>query len=538
MPTWLNLSLLRSLSAVRPDPRTVSLRTELFLLGLILAVAAWLRFSTITMHSIWIDEGYTYAISKLPLQHLINVPFDVHPAPFFVLVHLFSPEAGDALSLRLPAAIASLASLIPIYILSRWLFGNVGALTVTALNATAYTNLVFANEARNYSLLMLLSVVLLLALLRFSRYRLAKGETVLRPAIFWAIAYTLACIAALYTHQIALIFIVCSNAAMWAMYSKNLQEMIANAGQLILVNVVVVIAWLPLLLRMASASYGLAWVEQPGPFLVAREIIAMIMPNKVGFLLMGAYSIVLVVGAVILYRAQYGLLFLVMAFIALLPGLIWIVGYISQPVFMSRAILPVLLGATIIIGAIPAYYRLTSFAAICTGAALFISALSGIQYLNRDLASPWVDNGQPQQDWRGVAGDLAGHGEQTILLCSPFALPSYSFYDPDTVLHISDREGGFWRMNEDDWRDLFGMPLSERGWHGLDPMAGMLLSKGREKVDAQSLSASYPTISLLVITFTAGWDCREEVIAQFDTAVGGAPVRHEYTGLERWDIQN
>lgn len=119
-----------------------------------------------------------------------------------------------------------------------------------------------------------------------------------------AAVYVAACIAALYTHQVALIFIVCANAAMLAMYASSPREAVSKALQLIVVNIVVVIAWLPLVFRMASVSSGIGWLEQAGPVEVVREIIAMIMPNKVGFLLMGIYTAALLVAAVILVQGR------------------------------------------------------------------------------------------------------------------------------------------------------------------------------------------------------------------------------------------
>jgi hypothetical protein len=123
------------------------------------------------------------------------------------------------------------------------------------------------------------------------------------------------------------------------------------------------------------------------------------------------------------------------------------------------------------------------------------------------------------------------------MLCSPFPLPSYSFYDPDAALYVSAPGGGFWRVTEDDWRDLFGLPLSERGGQGVDTMTGVLLANGREEVDANTLVENYSTIALLTTVFTAGRDCREEVFAQFKDVGEVSPQAQSYTGLERRDIQ-
>lgn len=522
--------------AARPTARTVGLRTELLLLTLILAAAAAFRFATISTHSIWVDEAYTFAITQLPARHMIEVPFDTHPALFFLLQKVIPTEAGNEASLRLMAALTSLAGLIPLYLLARWLMGNVGALTVTALNAVAYTNLVFANDARNYPLLILFTLLAYGALLQFSR-RVLTIDAKPGPAAYgWAALYMLASIAALYTHHIAVFLIIAANTAMLTMFSASLRAALPNGLKLIAVNVLVVLAWIPLVLRMSSVTDGISWLEQSGPVEVVLHLAAMVLPDNTGLPLLLLYLAVLIGAANFAVRRRGPELHVAVSLVVLYPLMIWVVGYIIQPAFMARTILPALLGSTLLIGSVAAYAARPAFAAVTASAAILITAWSGIQYLNRDLSLPFVDNGQPQQDWRAAVASVEARDGSAIVLCWSYWLPSVIFYAPDADVYIAMDNGNYWPITEDQWRYYYGLPAGERRLDRQETLAAILASFGNVPADARTLAARHPDLTLLEVYHFQFLPCAGRVLEEYAALTGHPAAVKPYTGLIAYDL--
>lgn len=89
---------------------------------IIIILSSYLSLSDLRHESIWFDEGYTYAVSQLPLDKLI-VPFDVHPPLFYITESFFVKNGGDEEWLRLPSALTGIAGVILVYFISNKFFG-------------------------------------------------------------------------------------------------------------------------------------------------------------------------------------------------------------------------------------------------------------------------------------------------------------------------------------------------------------------------------------------------------------------------------
>jgi hypothetical protein len=147
---------------------------EVALVAAIVAVAAWLRVVHVGTPSVWWDELIEIRTAERPLAqtlHLVRggigfgsgnagaMPVD------YVLLHAYlhavpppRPERLEAY-FRAPACVASIATVLALYVLGRSLFGRATAALAALLLATSMPAILYAAEARSYSLLALMTVV-------------------------------------------------------------------------------------------------------------------------------------------------------------------------------------------------------------------------------------------------------------------------------------------------------------------------------------------------------------------------------------------
>ncbi|KPJ60354.1 MAG: hypothetical protein AMJ46_07225 [Latescibacteria bacterium DG_63] len=127
----------------------------------LLVVAAALRVYHLSSQSIWVDEMLTLSSSGItaPLS-AIDIFDNLHGPLHSMILFLWTRVAGDSeFALRVPSVLFSVLSLIVIYRLILKLSDSKTALVALALMAISPFHLWYGQEARNYSLLLLLSAL-------------------------------------------------------------------------------------------------------------------------------------------------------------------------------------------------------------------------------------------------------------------------------------------------------------------------------------------------------------------------------------------
>jgi uncharacterized membrane protein len=129
--------------------------------GLMLLMALLLRLYHLSSQSIWIDEMLTLFWSGIiaPL-----IPMDIfgnlHSPLHSIIMFLWTRLAGQSeFALRLPSVIFSVLSLIAIYRLILRLSGSRTALVALAVITLSPFHIWYAQEARNYSMLLFFSAL-------------------------------------------------------------------------------------------------------------------------------------------------------------------------------------------------------------------------------------------------------------------------------------------------------------------------------------------------------------------------------------------
>lgn len=164
----------------------VALLNSRFLVPALFVVALLLRLFRLDAQSLWLDEGSTWQTIQQPWGVLLRELFS--PDAAYPLYHLLlkawvAPAGDSAWALRFPSALAGAGAVVALYVAGRELFrpppehagqarGDPRPLVAALLLLAAPFALWYAQEAKTYSLLLLVATLLLWSLLRALR----RGE--------------------------------------------------------------------------------------------------------------------------------------------------------------------------------------------------------------------------------------------------------------------------------------------------------------------------------------------------------------------------
>ncbi len=129
--------------------------------AILLVVAAALRLYQLSSQSIWVDEMLTLSSSGItaPL-YPIDIIDNLHGPLHSIILFLWTKLAGESeFALRLPSVLFSVLSLIVIYRIILRLTDSGTAIVALALMAVSPVHVWYAQEVRNYSLLLFFSAL-------------------------------------------------------------------------------------------------------------------------------------------------------------------------------------------------------------------------------------------------------------------------------------------------------------------------------------------------------------------------------------------
>jgi len=203
----------RSLAHLMPkryflsDPESTRHGRVLIIILLTLAGGCFRLFHLGTK-SLWLDEGATVALARMAWPHFVHVWWYGEASfqgAFFLLMrgwlHLGQSEAW----VRLPAAIFGIASIPVIYLVARKLVGLRPALASAAILAFSPTHVYYSQEARSYTMTILLVLVSTWFFVR------AVEQNYERDWILWTIFSVLA----VYSHYFAALVLVAQACSMF-----------------------------------------------------------------------------------------------------------------------------------------------------------------------------------------------------------------------------------------------------------------------------------------------------------------------------------
>jgi len=171
-------------------------------------------------HSVWNDETFsTHLRLGFHRQSLAWIAYDNHPPLYSVLMLLWVSLFGDSeVSIRTVPLLCSVASVYWMGRVAAFLIGPRGALMAAAVMALSGASIFYAQEARSYSFIILLFLLMAEALLRYEENR---DQRSLRRFLLFA----LLCAA---SHVYAFLFVLC----LWALLLLSARTPRALAGMI------------------------------------------------------------------------------------------------------------------------------------------------------------------------------------------------------------------------------------------------------------------------------------------------------------------
>lgn len=317
------------------------------ILGIIL-LGTGLRVYRIGYQSLWLDEFFSYFLALRNFSGIIEgTAQDVLPPLYYLLLHGALKLGTNEVILRSVSMMFSVLTLPVMYILAKSLFTRRVALLATLLLAIGPLQILFAQEARMYTMF---TFFVGLGLYFFWR-AWEKGKSV--DWLFFALAVT----AALYTHSLALFYLLAIDGFCLLNRSKlrkrwpGLLAAHVTSFLLFLPWLVIMIRQLP---RLQSEFEGagqsiLALITTPYLFIFGISL----QPQLVPVALFVGLAIVAFSFLAIWYAWRQnldetsGLILTLCIFLIPVIG-IFVMSYI-QPVFVLRRLLPASLGLTLIL---------------------------------------------------------------------------------------------------------------------------------------------------------------------------------------------
>src|ERR1700722_11839628 len=171
------------------------------IVGLLTVVAAVARFTRLGHQSYWYDEAHTVWLVHFSFTKMLSLlpSTETSPPLYFVLAWIWAHLFGyGETALRSLSALAGVATVPVAYLAARQLFSRRIGMVAAALTATSPLLVWYSQEARSYSLMVLLTAI---ALLAFAHVRQ-------RPTRGWMIVWSVAATLAIYTHYYAALVVV------------------------------------------------------------------------------------------------------------------------------------------------------------------------------------------------------------------------------------------------------------------------------------------------------------------------------------------
>ncbi|MGB1284033.1 MAG: glycosyltransferase family 39 protein, partial [Polaribacter sp.] len=290
--------------------------------------------------SLWYDELCTiyYSNPELDFSTFIkNVSYeDVHPPLHYILVKfVFQFFGQSAFTLRIISVIFGVLLVFVMYLIGRLVKNHQLGLTSAALTASNYFLIIYSQEGRSYSLLVLLTSVSFLFLIKYYKNRKLKD------LLFYTITVTALC----YTHYYA--FFTCFAQVVLVIlltFPKTNKERISFLKPWILSWLSVFILytpWLSYFLKIASLEEF--WIHSLSPTFFINYFIFYFgdftLVYTINFLLIGVFSIWSIIKVISWFkqRGKFN-----SEILLILVTFSWVILTLLPPVIKSVTSLPII----------------------------------------------------------------------------------------------------------------------------------------------------------------------------------------------------
>ncbi|MDG1462858.1 MAG: glycosyltransferase family 39 protein, partial [Gammaproteobacteria bacterium] len=225
----------------------------------ILLLAITLRFFDLDAREVWLDEAFSWNQASMGFAEMLSsVARDVHPPLYQAVLWVNTRIFGESpFALRLPSAIFSCIAVAMTYFFTCRISTKTAALLAMTFTTISTFQLWYAQEARMYSLLAMLtlgSMIMLLCLLKETSKRNLAG-------------YILLSVLLLYTHVYGIFILLAQQFFYLYLWINKRCPAHLTLSCWIRVHLLIAISFLPwlwILIRQFTKIQNNFWIQQPG----------------------------------------------------------------------------------------------------------------------------------------------------------------------------------------------------------------------------------------------------------------------------------
>lgn len=231
----------------------------LYPLLIILLVSFLIRIYHLGAKSIWFDEGFTIKYSHQSIVEILTTltQGEIHPPLFFFISHYWVSLFGDSeFSIRFPAMIFGVLSVFMVFKVADLLFGKkVGVISSLLLGLSTF-HVWYSQEARSYSLMVLLALISFYFFLKLFKEKSFKVSS----------SYVLFSGLLLYTHSFGLFAIIAQNLFFLSLFFSSREVFRFSLRRWIILQSALVLfysPWIWTLVNQTLRLKGENWIPDP-----------------------------------------------------------------------------------------------------------------------------------------------------------------------------------------------------------------------------------------------------------------------------------
>lgn len=368
-------------------------------LVVITLLGAFLRFHGLSFQSLWSDELATRFESYFS-DFFVGLPYNLLYGPLYLpgytyLMYLVQTYVGNSEAiLRLPSAIAGAVSVLIVYAVGARLFSRREGLIAAALMAVAAAPIAYSQEARPYSLLVMVTLLGVLAWVGlvdavWQRQDMGTWDIVL---------FVVTAVAASYLHYFGMLLVFLEGVVLLALALRQAKS--RRAVIFMLAAIPLALVWAaPIMVYHFFVSHNADWIQIPSPrtlagffeFLFNRSrMFTGVFVLCIGYLTVWSwrqYRATRVVDLSLLHTI------LLIGWLLVPPVLTFVISVAVKPIFMDRYLLIVMPAAYLIVAraitVLPVPRVAQAILAILFTFALLGHLLFGLKYYTTPTKEQW-----------------------------------------------------------------------------------------------------------------------------------------------------
>ncbi len=223
------------------------------ILGAVIIIAAGLRFNLLGAHSLWVDEAASARFATLPWRPFLHTlwSYQGNMALYYVLLRAWMHLGDSEFMVRSLGVLFGVLTIPTIYALGKRLFDRTTGLTAAALLSVHSFHILWSQQARAYSFVLLLLVL--------ATYFLVRAMESNDSSFHWAVFATVAALS-VYAHIFAVLVL-----AAHAISILSPKPYRVSARNLLLTAILFehLIAPMAIFVLFNLRSSQLNWVPQP-----------------------------------------------------------------------------------------------------------------------------------------------------------------------------------------------------------------------------------------------------------------------------------